>query len=31
MIKLHLPNLHKTVVNTNLIINLSNSNNINKF
>ena len=31
MTKLHLPNLHKTVVNTNLIINLSNSNNLNKF
>ena len=31
MTKLHLPNLHQTVVNTILIINMSNSNNLNKF
>ena len=31
MTKLHLPNLHQTVVNTFLIINMSNSNNLNKF
>ena len=29
--KLHLPNLHQTVINTFLIINMSNSNNLNKF
>ena len=28
--KLHLPNLHQTVINTFLIINMSNSNNLNK-
>ena len=31
MTKLHLPNLHQTVVNTILIINITNSNNLNKF
>ena len=31
MTKLHLPNLHKTVVKTFLIINISNSNKLNKF
>ena len=31
MTKLHLPNLHQTVVNTILVINMSNSNNLNKF
>ena len=31
MTKLHLPNLHQTVVSTFLIINMSNSNNLNKF
>ena len=31
MTKVHLPNLHQTVVDTFLIINLNNSNNFNKF
>ena len=31
MTKLHLPNLHQNVVNTILIINMSNTNNLNKF
>ena len=31
MTKLHLPHLHQTVVNTFLIINMNNRNNLNKF